>query len=68
MDNSNNMREIYDFSKTLVPGNSSLIINITFNGQAIKFILKENIKISSELISNITKVNDVRSISFTKII
>ena len=65
MDNSNSMREIYDFSKTLVTGNSDLIIKIRFNGQAIKFIVRENIKISSEFISNITKVNDVRSISFT---
>jgi hypothetical protein len=64
MDNFNNMKEIYSFSKTLFAGNSSLIINIQLNGQAIKFIVKENIKISSELISNITKINNVRSISF----
>jgi hypothetical protein len=64
MDNFNNMKEIYSFSKTLFVGNSSLIINIQLNGQAIKFIVKENIKISSELISNITKINNVRSISF----
>ena len=65
MDNSNSMREIYDFSKTLVAGNSDLIIKIRFNGQAIKFIVRENIKISSIFISNITKINDVRSLSFT---
>jgi len=64
MDNFNNMKEIYNFSKILFPGNSSLIINIHLNGQAIKFSVKENIKISSELISNITKINNVRSISF----
>jgi len=64
MDNFNNMKEIYNFSKTLFPGNSSLIINIHLNGQVIKFSVKENIKISSELISNITKINNVRSISF----
>ena len=46
MDNFDNMKEIYNFSKTLFAGNSSLIINIHLNGQAIKFIVKENIKIS----------------------
>ena len=58
------IKRIYDFSTSLVPGNSNLIINLSSKSQIIKFIVKENIKISSELISNVTKINNVQSINF----
>ena len=57
-------KAIYDSSTNLVPGNSNLIINLSSKAQIIKFVVKENIKISSELISNITKINNVKSINF----
>ena len=58
------IKRIYDSSTNLVPGNSNLIINLSSKGQIIKFVVKENIKISSELISNVTKINNVKSINF----
>ena len=58
------VKRIYDSLTNLAPGNSDLIINLSSNAQIIKFVVKENIKISSELISNITKINNVKSINF----
>jgi len=58
------VKRIYDSSTNLVPGNSNLIINLSRKAQIIKFVVKENIKISSELISNLTKINNVKSINF----
>ena len=58
------VKRIYDSSTNLVPGNSNLIINLSRKAQIIKFVVKENIKISSELISNVTKINNVKSINF----
>ncbi len=58
------VKRIYDSSTYLVPGNSNLIINLSSKAQIIKFVVKENIKISSELISNVTKINNVKSINF----
>jgi len=58
------VKRIYDSSTNLVPGNSNLIINLSSKAQIIKFVVKENIKISSELISNVTKINNVKSINF----
>ena len=58
------IKAIYDSSTDLVAGNSNLIINLSSKEQIIKFVVKENIKISSELISNITKINNVKSINF----
>ena len=40
------------------------MINFSSEAQIIKFVVKENIKISSELISNVTKINNVKSINF----
>ena len=64
IDDVQNIKAIYDSSTDLVAGNSNLIINLTSKVQIIKFVVKENIKISSELISNITKINNVKSINF----
>ena len=64
IDDVQNIKAIYDSSTDLVAGNSNLIINLSSKGQIIKFVVKENIKISSELISNITKINNVKSINF----
>ena len=58
------IKRIYDSSTNLVTGNSNLIINLSSNVQIIKFVVKENIKISPELISNVTKINNVKSINF----
>ena len=58
------VKRIYDSLTNLVPGNSNLIINLSSKAQIIKFVVKENIKLSSELISNITKINNVKSINF----
>ena len=64
IDDVQSIKAIYDTSTNLVAGNSNLIINFSFKGQIIKFIVKENIQISSELISNVTKINNVKSINF----
>ena len=58
------VKRIYDTSTNLAPGNSNLIINLSSKAQIIKFVVRENIKISSELISNVTKINNVKSINF----
>mgnify|MGYP000001272854 FL=1 len=64
IDDVQSIKAVYDTSTNLVVGNSNLIINFSSKGQIIKFIVKENIQISSELISNVTKINNVKSINF----
>jgi DNA polymerase III subunit alpha len=46
-------------------GNSNVLLNFSIGKQSVKIKIKENVKLSSELLNDISKINGIKNISYS---